>query len=428
MRFGANHSFDSSHATDHGGDDSGGDDNGGTGGVFDGSGGSVHLEGTDGADTFVLPTAADSTGINFDTIERFDVTQDAINLPNAVTGVDAAVASGALSAATFDADLAKDIGAAQLGADHAVLFTASSGDFHGETFLVIDGNDTAGYQAGQDFVVRIDDSSNLSGLSLANFTTGTPPPFSGDDDDNGDKHGNAMNGGSGDDHMDGNGGNDTMNGGGGDDDINGGTGNDHLSGDAGDDDLVGATGNDRVDGGAGNDIMTGDNGDDRLTGDDGDDHMMGGNGKDTMSGGNGNDHMDGGAGADNMNGGPGADTFVYNAVTDSTSTGFDTIHGFDPHHGDNFDLWFAVTGVDAAVNHGALSTATFDADLSAAVGANQLAAGHAVVFTASSGTLRHDTFLVVDANGVAGYQAGQDLVIHLDNPNHVEAISTATFV
>ena len=36
--------------------------------------------------------------------------------------------------------------------------------------------------------------------------------------------------------------------------------------------------------------------------------------------------------------------------------------------------------------------------------------------------------LLIDANGVAGYQAGQDLVIHLDNPNHVESIGTATFV
>jgi Ca2+-binding RTX toxin-like protein len=410
MRFGAN-SFDSSPIGSHTADHGGGDDDG-NGGVFDGSGGSVHLEGTDGVDTFVIPTAADSTGINFDTIERFDAAGgDVFNLPNAVTGIDASVTTGSLSTATFDSDLASDLSATQLAADHAVLFTASAGDFHGETFLVIDGNDTAGYQAGQDFVIRVDDSSPITGLTTANFTTGTPPPFTGDDDDDqGDDHGNHMNGGSGDDHMDGNGGNDNMSGGGGDDSLNGGTGNDKMNGGDGDDDITGATGNDRMSGGAGNDVMNGDNGDD---------HMSGGAGHDTMNG---------GGGADNMNGGGGADTFVFDAVSDSTSTTFDTIHGFDPHHGDNFDLPFAVTGVDAAINHGSLSLATFDADLSAAVGAGQLAAGHAVLFTASEGTLRHDTFLVIDANGVAGYQAGQDLVIHLDNPNHIASLSTASFI
>ena len=70
-----------------------------------------------------------------------------------------------------------------------------------------------------------------------------------------------------------------------------------------------------------------------------------------------------------------------------------------------------VSAVDAAVTTGALSTATFDSDLAAAVGASQLGAGHAVVFTPNSGTLSGDHFLIVDANGVAGYQAGQDYVI-----------------
>ncbi len=78
-------------------------------------------------------------------------------------------------------------------------------------------------------------------------------------------------------------------------------------------------------------------------------------------------------------------------------------------------LHFAVqTAVDASVTSGALSTASFDTDLAAAVGASQLGAHHAVVFTASSGTLAGDHFLVIDANGTAGYQAGQDFVILLD--------------
>jgi hypothetical protein len=65
------------------------------------------------------------------------------------------------------------------------------------------------------------------------------------------------------------------------------------------------------------------------------------------------------------------------------------------------------------VTHGSLSTATFDADLSAALGTSALAAGHAVFFTSDQGELSGQTFLVVDANGQAGYQAGEDYVIHM---------------
>ena len=92
-----------------------------------------------------------------------------------------------------------------------------------------------------------------------------------------------------------------------------------------------------------------------------------------------------------------------------------------------FQLPVAVTAIDAAVNTGALSTATFDADLANAVGAAQLGAHHAVVFTADSGTLAHDVFLVIDANGIAGYQAGQDFVIKFDN-NSETNFTTADFI
>jgi hypothetical protein len=49
------------------------------------------------------------------------------------------------------------------------------------------------------------------------------------------------------------------------------------------------------------------------------------------------------------------------------------------------------------------------------VGSGQLGAGHALIFTPASGTLAGDHFLIVDANGVAGYQAGQDFVFLLDH-------------
>ncbi|HTQ15407.1 MAG TPA: bluetail domain-containing putative surface protein [Rhizomicrobium sp.] len=107
-------------------------------------------------------------------------------------------------------------------------------------------------------------------------------------------------------------------------------------------------------------------------------------------------------------------TFVYAAASDSTSVNYDTISGslnFSGHA--VFEVsgaGGAVTGVDAGAA-GTLSTASFDSDLASAVGAGQMAAHHAMLFTANAGTLSGHTFLVIDENGTAGYQAGADLVI-----------------
>jgi hypothetical protein len=37
------------------------------------------------------------------------------------------------------------------------------------------------------------------------------------------------------------------------------------------------------------------------------------------------------------------------------------------------------------------------------------------------------TFLVVDANGIAGYQGGQDFVIQLNGATHLSSLSLADF-
>jgi RTX calcium-binding nonapeptide repeat (4 copies) len=121
-------------------------------------------------------------------------------------------------------------------------------------------------------------------------------------------------------------------------------------------------------------------------------------------------------------------TFVYNAVSDSTSTGYDTISRVNYAHA-VFDVSgiAAVTGVDAHVDSGSLSTATFDSDLAADVGAGQLAAHHAVLFTANSGTLSGDTFLIIDENGTAGYQSGGDLVINVTGSTGTATLSESNF-
>ena len=48
-------------------------------------------------------------------------------------------------------------------------------------------------------------------------------------------------------------------------------------------------------------------------------------------------------------------------------------------------------------------------------------AGHVETYRAG------DTFLIIDENGVAGYQASQDLVIELINGTHLSALSLSNF-
>jgi len=155
--------------------------------------------------------------------------------------------------------------------------------------------------------------------------------------------------------------------------------------------------------------------------------IIGGAGNDTLTGGAGADTITGGGGADKLNGGAGADAFVYKAVSNSTSTKYDTITGFDATK-DKIDMWFGVTGVNTAVTTGALNSGTnFDANLKTAIGSSKLAAHHAVEFTPSSGTLAGRHFLIVDCNGTAGYQAGVDLVIRLVSPSHMSSLALGTF-
>jgi hypothetical protein len=113
----------------------------------------------------------------------------------------------------------------------------------------------------------------------------------------------------------------------------------------------------------------------------------------------------------------GSTTLVYGAAADSTSTGYDQVY-FADYANVKFDVPGAIGAIDADVTTGNLSTATFDSDLAAAIGSGQLAAHHAVFFTPSGGDLWAGpsggaNFLIVDVNGTAGYQAGQDLVIEM---------------
>ncbi len=113
-------------------------------------------------------------------------------------------------------------------------------------------------------------------------------------------------------------------------------------------------------------------------------------------------------------------------MTDSFSAAFDTITDFDAT-ADHFVFPVQVTAVDTAITHGALGTVTFDDDLVATIIAAKLGANHAVLFTPDSGAHKGDIFLIVDGNGVAGYQSGLDYVIQLQNPAHMGSFGLGDF-
>lgn len=135
--------------------------------------------------------------------------------------------------------------------------------------------------------------------------------------------------------------------------------------------------------------------------------FTGGSSDDFFFGGAGADWVEGRGGADVLSGGGGSDVFVYRAPSDSTGTDYDTLADFDPG-ADRIDLPGAVAGFGAAVEGGALSTATFNDDLAAALG--DLGASQAVWFAPDAGDLAGQVFLIVDGNGRSGYQEGEDYV------------------
>jgi Ca2+-binding RTX toxin-like protein len=155
--------------------------------------------------------------------------------------------------------------------------------------------------------------------------------------------------------------------------------------------------------------------------------LIGGDGGDTLTGGAKADTLTGGLGGDLLTGGDAADTYIYVDAEESTSKGYDTVDGFDGNK-DLFDVGTVPLARDADVNAGTLSRATFDADLEAVLDGTALGNGNFVIFKPNAGGLAGLTFLVIDQNGSAGYQAGEDLVIELTNASHLAGLDIADFI
>ncbi len=118
---------------------------------------------------FQFQEVSDSTGPTYDILKNVNYALDKFDIPGGagtIAAINAPITTGSLSTSTFNTDLAADLGP-RLGAHDAVLFTASGGTLAGDTFLVIDINGTAGYQANADLVMQIVGSTGS--LTTANF-------------------------------------------------------------------------------------------------------------------------------------------------------------------------------------------------------------------------------------------------------------------
>ncbi|HEY2070514.1 MAG TPA: calcium-binding protein [Rhizomicrobium sp.] len=407
--------------------------------IFDGGAGDDLLTGGAGADTFNLQEGGNdhvSAGAG----------NDVINMGGALTvddriygsaGSDTAVLDGDYSAGlTFSSATMTDVETLSLTAAHSYKFTTSDGTVAAGQTLTVDGSTLLATDT-----LNFNGSRELDGKFV-------------------------LDGGAGADTLVGGAGNDIFNGGAGADSFNltyG--GNDRVTGGDGDDTTsFGATftASDRVDGGAGNDKVT-------LAGDysagvvftsasllnvetlslgAGFSYKLTTNNATVAVGQtmsiygaalgtgdslnfNGAAETDGsfriyaGAGSDTLQGGTQSDTFVYSSASLSNGAHYDTIKAFD-FGSDHIDLSGSISAIDTAVTSGTLDSANFDSELAAAIGSTQLGAHHAVLFTASAGTLSGQTFLIVDLNGTAGYQAGADLVIHMTGATGT--LATAVFV
>jgi hypothetical protein len=137
--------------------------------LLEGGQGSDLMNGGDGADVFRFLGASDSSGVTFDRLRGVEFAVDKFDLPTVagpVAAIDPMITTGTLNGgAAFDTGLAAALAA--LAADHAVLFRPNAGLHAGHTFLVADLNGVAGYQSGQDLVMRIIAPSGT--LTTANF-------------------------------------------------------------------------------------------------------------------------------------------------------------------------------------------------------------------------------------------------------------------
>jgi hypothetical protein len=111
---------------------------------------------------------SESSSTHFDSVQKFDfLVADTFYVPGTLNQIGATVASGALSKATFDSDMA----AAMAGTEYATarLFTPDSGTYAGQTFLYVDANGINGYQVNGDIIILLKSAQNLGSMDITDF-------------------------------------------------------------------------------------------------------------------------------------------------------------------------------------------------------------------------------------------------------------------
>lgn len=158
----------------------------------------------------------------------------------------------------------------------------------------------------------------------------------------------------------------------------------------------------------------------------GDDYLFGAKHADTLSGSGGDDYILGGDAADTITGGGGADVFDYDGAKDSTRNHYDTITDFKSGT-DKIALSYTIVAVNTPVVTGSASEATLNDDVEAAVGPAQLGGLRALLFKPDAGDFAGETFMVIDRNGTAGYQAGGDFLILMGALAEPDGLSASDF-
>lgn len=165
---------------------------------------------------------------------------------------------------------------------------------------------------------------------------------------------------------------------------------------------------------------------DILNGMGGGDFISGGDANDQLYGGKGDDELQGDRGADHLYGGKGDDRFYFVDAGDSGNGVYDTVHGFNTNQ-DRFMCSIVVEGVETAVDTSATQSASFEDGLTAALAGDHLNAYNAAAATIASGGTTH-VFLVVDLNGVTGYQSGADLAVIVDGSRDLNTLAIDNFI
>ncbi len=172
------------------------------------------------------------------------------------------------------------------------------------------------------------------------------------------------------------------------------------------------------------DLMHGGDGNDQIYGNDGNDRLFGDNGNDMLSGSIGNDQLTGGAGADELVGGDGADIYNYGAASDSLLAQHDVVAYFDfAEDRFHFDGGAPLSTTTRSFS----STSEFPVETLLAgllnLRSSIMEAGEAALVQLTGKV--EGTYLVVDRNNQAGFQADGDIVIELIGATNLNQFSIA---